>query len=295
MANSWRMSGDIYDSFNRPDPRCPCDGNVDDQGYNCALPGFHCSVMNILSKVAHFVDKGVPGAWNDLDALEVGNGGMTDDEYKTHFSMWAAVKSPLLMGNNVVALSPSSLSILTNPAVLAISQDPLGSAAVRRWRYEVPDVDQYGQGEIQMWTGQLYAGDQVVILLNGGNSSRMMNATSADIFADSGEGGTAKQIQNSWQIYDLWANRMDNGTASAILDGTSTQIQGTGANVTQYYYNATKTSYAEGLKNNDTLLLGKEVGTLSAGGTIRTMVPRHGVAMMRLSQITNSRRKRDEL
>lgn len=294
IANSWRMSGDIYDSFNRPDPRCPCDGNVDDQGYNCALPGFHCSVMNILSKVAHFVDKGVPGAWNDLDALEVGNGGMSDDEYKTHFSMWAAVKSPMLMGNNVVQLSPSSLSILTNPAVLAISQDPLGSAAVRRWRYEVPDVDQYGQGEIQMWTGSLYAGDQVVVLLNGGNSSRTMNATSADIFADYGEGGTAKQTKQSWQIYDLWANRMDNATASAILSQNSTQVQGAGLNVTQYYYNATATNYAEGLKNNDTRLLGKEVGTLSAGGSIQTMVPRHGVAMYRLSQI-ESVRKRDEL
>ncbi len=44
--------------------------------------------MNILGKVAPIVDKGQPGAWNDLDALEVGNGGMTDDEYKAHFSMW---------------------------------------------------------------------------------------------------------------------------------------------------------------------------------------------------------------
>jgi alpha-galactosidase len=71
LANSWRISGDIYDSFDRPDPRCPCTG---DQGYNCALPGFHCSMMNIVNKVSAFVDKGIPGAWNDLDMLEVGNG-----------------------------------------------------------------------------------------------------------------------------------------------------------------------------------------------------------------------------
>jgi len=51
MSNSWRMSGDIYDSFSRPDVRCPCTG---DEGFgNCALPGFHCSVMNILNKVQH--------------------------------------------------------------------------------------------------------------------------------------------------------------------------------------------------------------------------------------------------
>ena len=82
IANSWRMSGDVYDSFDRPDARCPCDT------YECSLPGFHCSVMNILNKAAPVLNKAQPGAWNDLDMLEIGNSGMTDDEYKTHFSMW---------------------------------------------------------------------------------------------------------------------------------------------------------------------------------------------------------------
>ena len=44
--------------------------------------------MNILNKAAPILNKGGPGGWNDLDMLEVGNGGMTDDEYKTHLSMW---------------------------------------------------------------------------------------------------------------------------------------------------------------------------------------------------------------
>lgn len=78
------MTGDIYDSFDRPDSRCPC------TYWDCNLPGFHCSVMNIINKVAAFSNKGQPGAWNDLDMLEVGNGGMTDDEYKLHISMWYA-------------------------------------------------------------------------------------------------------------------------------------------------------------------------------------------------------------
>ncbi|KAL8794258.1 MAG: hypothetical protein Q9195_003212 [Heterodermia aff. obscurata] len=82
IANSWRMSGDIYDSFDRPDARCPC------TSYDCALPGFHCSMMNILNKDAHIVSKAQPGGWNDLDNLEVGNGGMTDSEYVLHMSMW---------------------------------------------------------------------------------------------------------------------------------------------------------------------------------------------------------------
>lgn len=96
MANSWRMSGDIYDSFNRPDDRCPC------TTYDCTLPGFHCSVMNIIGKVASIVDKVQPGAWNDLDMLEVGNGGMSEDEYKAHFSMWCVAKT--LIPNQVLII-----------------------------------------------------------------------------------------------------------------------------------------------------------------------------------------------
>lgn len=39
-----------------------------------------------------------PGGWNDADMLEVGNGGMSFDQYQSHFALWAAIKSPLLIG-----------------------------------------------------------------------------------------------------------------------------------------------------------------------------------------------------
>jgi alpha-galactosidase len=71
------MSGDIYDSFARPDPICSCT-NFDNP--LCVSPGSQCSVLFILNRVATFVDKSQPGAWNDLDMLEVGQGGMTDEE-----------------------------------------------------------------------------------------------------------------------------------------------------------------------------------------------------------------------
>jgi len=77
IANSWRMSGDIYDSFSRPDDLCSCNQASDPL---CIAPGTHCSVLNIINRVATFVDRGHVGGWNDLDMLEVGNGGMTDDE-----------------------------------------------------------------------------------------------------------------------------------------------------------------------------------------------------------------------
>src|ERR1051326_6435708 len=101
---------------------------------------------------------------------------MSDVEYVTHFTMWASVKSPLIMGNDIRVLSNKSLSILTNPAVLAISQDPSGSSAVRRWRYYLSTNTTGVTDEIQMWSGNLANGDWGVVLLNAGSSARNMNA-----------------------------------------------------------------------------------------------------------------------
>lgn len=74
IANSGRMSGDIYDSFNRPDDRCPCK-----EAIGCAWPGFHCSVMNILNKMPTITSRTMSGYFNDMDMLEVGNGGQSDE------------------------------------------------------------------------------------------------------------------------------------------------------------------------------------------------------------------------
>ena len=42
-----------------------------------------------------------PGHWNDPDMLEIGNGGMTDTEYRTHMSLWSMLAAPLIAGNDV--------------------------------------------------------------------------------------------------------------------------------------------------------------------------------------------------
>jgi hypothetical protein len=58
--------------------------------------------------------------------LEVGNGGMSDAEYVTHFSLWAISKAPLLIGCDVTNMSAATLATLSNPEVIAVNQDPLG-------------------------------------------------------------------------------------------------------------------------------------------------------------------------
>ncbi|KAJ9605104.1 hypothetical protein H2200_010494 [Cladophialophora chaetospira] len=225
--------------------------------------------------------------WNDLDMLEVGNGGMTYDEYKVHFSMWAAIKSPLIMGNKLDELSPEDYAILVNPAVLAIGQDPTGSAVSRSVRAQVEDKDQYGFGEVQVWYGSLANSDQVVAFLNGGNNSRMMSYSLVEVF-----GGlrTNENAQKSWDLYDVWGNQtvMPNDVAAQVLNGTLAVGNATG------YFNSSEISWALGLNQSNPLLLGTPAGSVQGGGTLSAEVARHGIQMWRLRESSSSR-KRDEL
>lgn len=120
---------------------------------------------------------------------------MSDEEYKAHFSIWAAMKPPMIMTNVLSRVSSETLSILQNTAVLAVSQDSMGSSVTRRWRYYVNNTDQFGQGEIQLFTGGLSGGDELVLFLNAGSSKREMNATLEEIFWENGGSGTAPQIE----------------------------------------------------------------------------------------------------
>jgi len=197
IANSWRISGDIHDDFSRIDDRCPCDSMLD-----CELPGYHCSVARIIDFSAPLGQKAGPGRWNDLDMLEVGNGGMTYDEYVTHFSMWAIVKSPLILGNDVTHMTNQTLSIITNSAIIAVNQDSLGSPAVRIWRQTLENSDPKiaGTPSLQLWAGSLVNDSTVVALLNTGSKNQTVDVQFKDVFVDS-----SSTVQNAqYRVYDLW-------------------------------------------------------------------------------------------
>ncbi|HEY4146618.1 glycoside hydrolase family 27 protein [Pinirhizobacter sp.] len=99
-AQSWRTTGDITDT------------------YASMLKIFKQNV--VLDKYASL------GHWNDPDMLEVGNGGMTDVEYQSHFSLWSIMAAPLLVGTDLRTIKPDALKILLNKEVIAVDQDPLG-------------------------------------------------------------------------------------------------------------------------------------------------------------------------
>lgn len=128
------------------------------------------------------------------------------------------MKSPLIIGTDIRSMTPASISIYSNPAVLAVSQDPLGISAYRVWRHPAA-LDDYNQGEIPLWTGPLTGGDYVVALLNAGNVSLTMNASLVDIFFDKSSTSSqspAAEITQTWEVFDLWANRLNNWTAHGI-------------------------------------------------------------------------------
>jgi hypothetical protein len=72
ITHSWRKSGDIYNSFTRPDALCSCD---DPRNSACIAPSNDCSILNIIDKIASYADREQPGGWNDMDLLELGQGG----------------------------------------------------------------------------------------------------------------------------------------------------------------------------------------------------------------------------
>ncbi len=88
--------------------------------------------------------------------LEVGNGGMSSDEYQTHMSLWAILAAPLLAGNDLSKMSPETISILTNRDVIAVDQDPLGKEGSRA----------FAVGMTEIWTKPLSHGALAAGLFN---------------------------------------------------------------------------------------------------------------------------------
>jgi alpha-galactosidase len=157
-GNLWRTTGDIQDTWK----------SMSHIGFDLQLD------------LDHFAK---PGHWNDPDMLEIGNGGMTDTEYRTHMSLWSLLAAPLLAGNDLRHMSKETLAILTNREVIAVDQDPLGKEATRVSK----------DGDLEVWARPLKDGGEAVGLFNRGGSSATVTARSADL-----------KLTGSYKIRDLW-------------------------------------------------------------------------------------------
>jgi alpha-galactosidase len=116
----------------------------------------YASMSNIGFGQAGLSKFALPGHWNDPDMLEVGNGGMKPDEYRTHMSLWALLAAPLLAGNDLTKMTPETIALLTNKEVIAIDQDPLGNQADRIW----------AEGPLEIWARTLADGSKAIGMFN---------------------------------------------------------------------------------------------------------------------------------
>ena len=174
-GNLWRTTGDIQDRW---------------AGKKEWKPGDCCSygVVDIIDAEAELYSYAGPGHWNDPDMLEVGNGGMTDVEYRSHFSLWAILVAPLIAGNDLRSMRPEIRDILTNKEVIAIDQDPLGMQGRR--------VSKSGDREV--WAKQLQDGSRALVLLNRGAAAQNVVVTWQEI-------GYPDHLSAS--VRDLWEHK----------------------------------------------------------------------------------------
>jgi len=112
-----------------------------------------------------------PNGWNDPDMLEVGNGGMTHDEYQTHMALWAMLSAPLILGNDVRTMTPETLDLLKNPEVIAIDQDKAG----------VQGLPAKKDGTVEIWTKRLADGSTAVGIFNRGETAANPSISWSDL------------------------------------------------------------------------------------------------------------------
>jgi alpha-galactosidase len=179
VGHLWRTTGDISDSWS--------------------------SMLSILKRNLPLAPYAGPGHWNDPDMLEVGNGGMTDTEYRSHFSLWSVMAAPLLIGTDLRKASQATLDILGNKEVIAVDQDPLGkqgtvvSSADGRW----------------VIAKQMQDGSRAVALFNeSGTAQRIATTASAVGLPDA----------DAYILRDLWQHRSYNtaGTIAATVPAHGT-------------------------------------------------------------------------
>jgi alpha-galactosidase len=136
VGHLWRTTGDIVDRWD--------------------------SMTGIFDKQNGLAKYAGPGHWNDPDMLEVGNGGMTIEEYRTHFSLWCMLAAPLMAGNDLQNMSPDTKAILTNREIIELDQDTLG----------LEGFCFRNNGDYEIWIKKLGNSEKAACLLNRGDEMK---------------------------------------------------------------------------------------------------------------------------
>jgi len=162
-ANLWRTTGDISDNWK----------SMSEIGFN-------------QSRLASYA---APGHWNDPDMLEIGNGGMSATEYRTHFSLWCMLAAPLMAGNDLRTMSAETREILANREVIAIDQDVMGRQGERL----------ANRDGIEIWAKPLRDGSRAIGVFNRNKSAQTVQLTWKEL----GLTAKPKALRDLWQHCDL--------------------------------------------------------------------------------------------
>ena len=187
IGSSWRMSHDIA-------PRWT-------------------SVNDIIHQALYLSAYAGPGAFNDMDMLEVGRG-LAKEEDKTHFGIWCMMASPLLIGCDLQQLRYSkgksyAMDLLKNRELIALDQDPLCLQAYVAKRE--------GEAYVLVKDIETYQGTtRAVAFLNTENANREMSIDLKDI-----ELAGKVAVRDLFEMKDLAPVE---GTLKAVVPGHATRI-----------------------------------------------------------------------
>lgn len=180
------------------------------------------SILAIYERTVRLNRYAGPGGFNDPDMLEVGNGNLTYEENKAHFTLWCMMAAPLVLGNDIrrmrqadgtIDRSDKVLQIITNRDLIAVDQDPMGIACIRHRSNGMTDV-----------LVKPLAGNEVAVcFFNKGSKSITMTESVHKLAAR-----MEVRLPESryYRIVDLWDK-----TASTIEDTLAAEVPGHGVRV----------------------------------------------------------------
>jgi alpha-galactosidase len=193
VGHLWRTTGDITNLFE----------GVKNYGNWSAL-----SAMKILDSQDTLRKYSGPGYWNDPDMLEVGNG-LTESENRAHFSMWCMIDAPLIAGNDLRKMSPSTTAILVNKEVIAVNQDSLGIQALK---YTSKD-------SLEIWIKPLKNGDWAVCFLNRKSQPQPINFDwNAQVIEDTLSKRNLDAKATVYKIKNLWTKKEAGNTKKPLKE-----------------------------------------------------------------------------
>jgi alpha-galactosidase len=189
VANLWRTTEDITNAW--------------DTGQT---NGYPMGVQNIVNVTVPLASYARPGGFNDPDMMEVGRGGMTDTEMRSHFALWAMLASPLIAGNDIRSMNSATQTILKNQSLIAINQDSLGLQATQV----------SNDGTRRVLAKRLANGDVAVALFNQGSATTTISTTAA----------AAGKTGSSFTLRDAWtgATTSSTGAITAGVPGHATVV-----------------------------------------------------------------------